>query len=273
MLESATEEKERMLRLSIGGEAWAGDALAKTLLKMDNARRLVEVYTEEAEKAQANLDGFCASVAAGAAYRAQTQEKLAELAVALVGIAAESQALLDELYKILKLRQELASLMQRLASTIELRCDSEAGIPASFVESLSFDLLSASAAWKAVFLGESEKLTAYVVVDKEFEVAETLAQSGVLSFGETVYLPEEEARELLRNDRPAPGGFGWACLPPTLMTVEAFAAAKAEAGPMGSMMQYFLQQKHGELEQKRREAYLLERRGTPVPGVHLGGAH
>jgi hypothetical protein len=55
------------------------------------------------------------------------------------------------------------------------------------------------------------------------------------------------------------------------MTAEAFRAAAVEAGTSGPMLRYFLQQKHGELEQKRREAFLLERRGKLTPGQHLGG--
>jgi len=55
------------------------------------------------------------------------------------------------------------------------------------------------------------------------------------------------------------------------MTVEAFAAVQAESGRKGPLLKYALQQKYSELEQKRRETYLLERRGSLVPNQHLGG--
>jgi hypothetical protein len=154
-----------------------------------------------------------------------------------------------------------------------LQCDFEAGVPASLHEALSLDIVSASKAWNAEFLAQAENLKPYVVCDDDVELKETLARKAVYHFGETVFVLEEEARELLRDDRPQGSGFGWECLPPTLMTAEAFAAVQAEAGPMGKLMKYVLRKKHEKLQQKRREAYLLERRGTPVPNarLHFGG--
>ena len=171
----------------------------------------------------------------------------------------------------LQVREKTIAIMRRQAAAIDLKCSFEAGVPALLDEALSLEIVSASKQWNARFLGEKENLKPYVVCDENFEPEETLARKAIYHFGETVYLLEEEAAQLLRNDRSRAGGFGWECLPPTLMTAEAFAAAQAESGRKGPLLKYVLQQKHSELEQKRRAGYLEQRRGTPVPNAHLGG--
>jgi hypothetical protein len=225
---------------------------------------------EEEEKAQKHLDDFRAAKAEAAPERLRIQGNLAEMASALVGIDAENQLLLEKLYKALQARQELTAAMQRQASAIALPYDFEAGIPGSFIQSLSFDMVAASKAWKARFLCECENLTAYIVVAEEFEAPESLGQSAVAFFGQTVFLSEGEAREFLRDDRPVPGvggAFGWQCLPPTLVTLDAFTAAAAAAKAVGFHVRYYLKGEFEKLEQKRREAFIAERRGTPVPGL------
>lgn len=266
------EEKAQALRMLKNGEGWADALLRDTLRKIDDEERKLAVFKEAAEKAQSDLDGFRTWLEDSAPQRLQTQDSLAALAGARLEIDHELERLLREALAMLQVRQETIEFMRQQARSIALVCSFEAGVPASLHAALSLEIVSASRAWNARFLGEKENLKPYVVCDKNFEpTEETLARKAIYHFGETVYLLEEEAAELLRNDRPQPNGPDWACLPPTLMTAEAFAAAQAESGRTGPILKYFLQQKHSELEQKRREAYLLERRGTPVPGVHLGG--
>ena len=122
-------------------------------------------------------------------------------------------------------------------------------------------------------MGEGEGLKAYVVSGESFEPEETLTRKAIYHFAEVIWLLEEESAEFLRNDRPQPNGRGFETLPPTLMTVEAFEAAAAEAGTSSPMLRYHLQKKHSDLEQKRFEAHKLKMRGSLTPGQHLGGRH
>ncbi len=265
-------EKGKFLKLVTTGEVWADTGLSRTLEKIEAEIRKLALFTEEAAKAELALSNYRAYVAAFAPQRAEIQGNLAQLAAARLEVDRELERLLREALAMLKVREEAVSSMRRQAGAIELTGSFEAGVPASLHEALSLEIVSASEAWNARFLGQEEHLKAYVVSADPFEPEiETLTRRAVYQFGETVYLLEEEAAEFLRNDRPKPNGRGWECLPPALMTAEAFAAAQAESGRAGPILRYVLQQRHDELEQRRFEAYKLERRGTPVPGVHLGG--
>ena len=268
------EEKTRAVKLlkdGGSGMGWADTFLAATLRKIEDEQRKLAVFTEIAAKAQSNLDSFRAAVVGYAPERVRIQNALADFAACRLEVDCELQKLLRAALAMLVVREQTIEVMERLARDIEMKCSFEAGVPASLHEALSLDIVSASKAWNAEFLGEGENLKAYVVCDENFEPKETLSRKAQCHFGETVLLLEEEAREFLRNDRPAPGGFGWECLPPTLMTAEAFAAVQAESGRSGPLLKYILQQKHSEFEQKRRAGYLEERRGTPVRNAHLGG--
>jgi hypothetical protein len=265
-------EKEKFLKLVTNGEVWADAGLSRTLEKIEVETRRLALFTEEAAKAELALSDYRAYLAAFAPQRAQIQDELAQLAAARLEVDRELERLLREALAVLKVREETVGLMRRQAAGIELTGSFEAGVPASLHEALSLGIVSASEAWNAWFLGKEEGLKAYVVSANVFEPKmETLARRAVYQFGETVYLLEEEAAEFLRNDRPKPNGRAWESLPPALMTAEAFAAAQAQSGRTGPMLRYVLQQTHDELEQRRFEAYKLERRGTPVPGAHLGG--
>ena len=270
-LAGLAEEKKRALKLVKDGEGWADAFLRDALQKIEDEQRKLVAFKEIAEKASSNLEDFRAGMTAYAPYRTRTQNALADLAGARLEVDHELERLLCEALAMLRVREETTACMRRQAAAIGLNCSFEAGVPASLHEALSLEIVSASKTWNARFLGEEEHLKPYVVVCNDFEPEETLARKASYSFGETVYLLEEEAAEFLRDDRPQPNGRGWDTLPPDLMTVEAFAAVQAESGRKGPLLKYVLQQKHSELEQKRREAYLLERRGTPVPGVHIGG--
>ena len=268
-ISALTEEKERALKLVKGGEGWSDAFLSDTLHRIEDEERKLAAFKELTAKAQSNLDSFCAALLAYAPERARIQDNLAVLAAARLEVDCELEKLLRQALEMLQVREKTIAFMRQQADAIELRCSFNAGVPASLHEALSLDLVSASKAWNAEFLGESENLKGYVVCDESFEPRETLARKAVYHFGETVFLVEDEAREFLRDDRPQVGGFGWETLPPTLMAAEAFAVAQAEAGPLGKMMKYVLREKHAELEQKRRQAYVEEKRGTPTPGVHL----
>jgi len=267
-LAALAADKKRALKFVQEGQGWADTFLRDTLGKIETEQLKVKAFEEVVATATSNLDGHRAWMAGYAPERARTQDSLAALAGARLEMDCELEKLLREARAMLQARQQTIDFMRQQAWTIGLECSFEAGVPSSLHQALSLEIVSASKAWNARFVGEEKNLKPYVVCDETFEPEETLARKAIYHFGETVYLLEEEAFEFLRNDRVQAGGFGWECLPPTLMTAEAFAAAQAEAGPAGKLMKYVLQQ-NNELQQKRREAYLLERRGTPDPGAHL----
>jgi len=258
------EEKQRLLGFNMAGEAWAGDGLTRLITNIGIAETKLSLFKEEEKKSQENLDAFRADVAARAPWRAQMQDNIAELVGALVRMDRENQPLVDQVYKKLKARQEVCALIRSSAAKIELSYDFEAGIPASFIESLHFDMAAASQAWKALFLGESDALKAYVVCDDSLEPQPTLARKAVYSFGETVLLSEDEARELVRDDRPIPGRPRWDCLPPSLMMAEDFAVVRAEYRGPNALMKHYVRQRHAELTEKRRREFVPTFSGTAV---------
>ncbi len=236
------EEKRGNLKLVIDGEGWADKALSDTLGKIEAETRELAVFTEEAAKAQADLDNYRAAMEAFAPERARVQDGLLQLAGARLEIDFELQRLLREARATLELREQLVSLMHEQAAIIDLAGDFSAGVPSSLHEPLSLEVVSAGMMWNARFCGEEEHLKAYVVCADSFEPeTETLTRKARYSFGETVYLLEEEAAEFLRNDLPQPGGRGWECLPPILMTRETFQAVQAESGRTGPILKYVLQ--------------------------------
>jgi hypothetical protein len=268
-LARSREEKTGTLKLMKEGESWADKFLSDVLSKIEDQQRQLASFKEIAAKAESDLERFRVGIAAYAPERARIQDYLAALAGVRLEVDCKLEKLLRQALEVLRMREDIVALMQRQAADIELRCNFEAGIPSSLHEALSLDIVSASKAWNAEFLGDQEHLRAYVVCDDSFEPRETLTRKAVYGFGETVLLSESEASEFLRNDRPKASGLGWESLPPSLMTAEAFAAAQAESGLPSGLMKYVLRQKHSELEQKRREAYLLGHRGSPIEGIHL----
>jgi hypothetical protein len=270
-LASLAEDKKRFLKLITSGESWADKALSDVLGKVDIEERKLTFLTEEVSKAQTDLDNFRADIDAYAPERARRQGNLAVLAAARLELDHEFQGILRKALAMLEVREQAVKLMRKEAEAIDLSGSFEAGVPPSLHEALTLEIVSASNAWNARMLGQEQNLKPYVVCGDSFEPEETLTRKAIYHFGEVVWLLEEEATEFLRNDRPNPDGREWERLAPSLMTAEMFAAAEAESGRTGPILKYVLQQKHSQVEQKRFEAYKLQRRGTLTPGQHLGG--
>lgn len=262
------EEKARNLALIKQGESWAESPLSKALQNAENENRKLALFTAELEKAQSSLDKFRAHVEADAPRRARVQGEIADLA----GARLELDSLIDEalvkLRELLTQRTSLTDMMRERAQSIELECDLEGGVPPSLYDAAALQIMPASAEWNAIFLGNSEKLKAYVVVIDDFTPGETLARQPIYKFGETVYMSEAEARPLLSLVRRDPTeGRGWGCLPPTLMELEAFEAEKVESG---GFIKYHLRQKHEQRQEARRKAYVAQQNGVPFVEQHYG---
>jgi hypothetical protein len=208
-LDTLSREKKRLVKLITNGDAWADKALSDTLGNIDAEERKLTVFTEEALEARAALDDFLAGVEAYAPERARVQGNLADLAAARLELDRELERLLRAALAILEVREQTVSLIREQAAAIDLTGSFETGVPASLHEALSLEIVCASARWNARFLGEEKHLKPYVVSVESFEPEiETLTRKAVYSFGETVYLLEEEVAEFLRNDRPCRAGAG-----------------------------------------------------------------
>lgn len=98
------------------------------------------------------------------------------------------------------------------------------------LDSLPDELLSQSERWCGWFLGEQKDASPYVVRVDNLLVAETLFHNGLYHFSDTIFLTEEDARDLLCDDYYAGTPQApWHCQSPKVMTVEAYEAAAKTA--------------------------------------------
>ena len=275
-LAKLTADEERY-RIQINrGSNYVEDALRETLRKKEDEQRLIAAYKQDVKKAQRALEEFRASVEASAGARLTQQEKFAAVVLQLHEAARELQEKMRHAAALLSRWDELMVQVEKCAEAIELPCRAEATVPASVREALSFPIVEQSQDWCDRILGEGPTLKPFVVVATGgFEPKESLERKPRYFAGETVYLTQGEAAEFLRTDLPnrsAPWRAGWSFLPPTLMTADDFALAKAEAKKQNISALSYLQAKHEKEDELRHQSFLQQHPGHAgrVAGQHDG---
>jgi hypothetical protein len=252
-----------------GGVVYAPKLEEKTMA-LNVARELLSDHEKERARLRGEIDAFTPS-AEQLAERTRRQDLCAEL----VGKRAGSDALIDKavesLRRMLQGRGEATAEIAKCASGIALAVGED-----SFDGRRAEELLAAlpenfgaeSERWCAWFLGERKNVTAYVVADHTLQIAETLAHSGFYHFSETIEVTPEEARELLRSNRPAPTSEKhWASPPPSIMTVEAFEALRARAEKESTAPEAIVKLQNIEREERLRKANFGMDRQTPAPAT------
>jgi hypothetical protein len=143
------------------------------------------------------------------------------------------------------------------ANTIELARD---GLDAERLDgllvSLPAEVYSASERWADWCLGREKDAKTYVVTDDFLAIPETLASAGVYRFGDRVELSADQARDLLREDRPnRSADFPWRCLTPSIIPVEEFEAIAAEAKEKEESIEDEFAARDFARDAKRKEEY------------------
>lgn len=251
------KEQRRAVGLVKSGVGFGGEVLSEALRKIEDARRKLAVFTDLVSQAEAALDEFRRVTVEEAPERLRQQNELANEVEATLELDEVIERARQGMCALLEARATRKARMEALADSIELRCNLGGGVSDSLLATLSEPILPASKAWAADLLGRDEGLKPYIVVDKQLALPETLARSAPLFFGQTVHLSDEEARELLREDRAKPESerrYPWEIIPPSIMTPEAFAQAEAEA-PDKRLVFVLLQQRHEARQRMAAEAY------------------
>lgn len=241
--------------------------LDATLLEIANTHGVIKACEEEksrTEEAVRKLDPDPVEIQA----RLIRQRELAALAERRQQQDRKVDVLLKELREALEERAYVTAEMSSAAENLELT------IPKDDLEmrleklsaSLPADLLTASERWHCWFLGKQDGRKPYRVCEEHLLVPETLAHNGLYHFGDTIQLTEEEARVLSRADRPASKRRQmWTCAPPSVMTVEAFAAAVRTAKEKGVSVQDICFWREVELDAAARERFKVDMK--PAPGA------
>lgn len=258
------------LKRSLGGDTFADVALSRTLEELEEKKRLLAAYQEQRAYIEAQLRELDEPTPAAQDARLDQQARLAAMARERLEKDQEIDEAVNALRSLLQERGRLTAQMAEGASSIELDFSSPDDQRfEALLASLPEAVVRQSQAWAAWFIGERADEKPYIVRDDCLVVPETLAHHGVYFFGETLRLTGEEAAELSRTDRPAATRKEpWRCLPPSITTPEAYAAALAAAEEAGISVNglYFREDSQGDMKNERRL-----KAGTPVLGAPTSG--
>jgi hypothetical protein len=261
------EDKARQLKGSLSHDGMDRLVLARTLEQLESENRIVIPYREQRDQIQAEIDKLGASPAQ-AAERAERHRYLAKLAADRVQKDQLVEGALNGLRRLLKERGELTGKMLKGAEAADFTVDDD-GLDArrfdELLAALPGELALSSEHWLEWFLGKGESLKTYVVRDKSLTVPETLANPGVVHFGDRIELRQDQARELLRNDRPARDpNESWRHLPPSIMTVEGYEAMVRAAEKQGFSLETFRFKEDADRDEKAKERFIEERFGEQL---------
>ncbi len=265
----AEQLKARYLKLAAEGGRSGHDSLtlARGLQELEDARRVLAAYDEQRKAIEARIAGLALSPAQ-VVERRERQNYVAQLTDERHKKDQHIDGALKAVRRLLQERRELSAKIQKSADAAEITPGAD-GLDAQrfdeLLAALPEDLLTESNRWAGWFLG-TQSAKPYVVRDRLLVLPETLASHGVYCFGERVELSDEQARELLREDRPARTNVApWRCAPPSIMTVEAWDAAVALAKGRGVTVEDVLFWEDYDRDAKLRESF-----GPPYEDLQVG---
>lgn len=219
--------------------------LGQTLRALEDENRVLAAYQKLRAEVQAQCDKLGQVDARALKARQEQQAAFSALVSERLEKDRQAETLLRNLQAALDERAALAAKMAECAAALDFTIDPYGDTldTRRFEElraALPSELAASSERWSGWITGTTG-VKPYIVRDARLEVRETLKSAGVFHFGETVELTDEEARELLREDRPAPTNDApWRCAPPSIMTIEAFEEATAAAAEKGMDLDDYL---------------------------------
>lgn len=232
------ENKERQITSTNLRSLVSDRALSEILREMEDKKLKVAAYTERAEALRSQIGSLCYAGAKELAKGRKQRRQLARLAGQRLELDRKIEAALPGLRRLLEERASLTDEMRPLAASIDLSVDLDRTRFDDLLSSLPETVLPASERWTAWFIGKQRK--PYVVCVEELDMPETLVHHGLYKFGETAFLTDGEASELLRQDR--------------VLTQKAFKQAVAEARRLGADVPELMRIRQQERERQAQEA-------------------
>lgn len=262
------EESKAFLtnRVVVHDEHTMQPRLDEKLMEIANVHGVIKSCEEERERTEQairKLDPGSVEVQA----RLAQQGKLAELVEKRLDKDRKIDELLAELRQVLHERADSTAEMANPATALELtmpKTDLDTRLE-KLAASLPEDVFTASEKSHLWFLGKQKATKAYIVVDEHLLRPETLAHNGIFHFGDIIQLIDEEARELLRRDRPATKRRQvWTYAPPSVMSLQAFEAMTKEAQQKGIPVETINFWKNVQLDAAAENQYKVEGRMSPA---------
>jgi hypothetical protein len=267
-------EKDKAALLNSPPQRVDQSVLAMYLRDLEDKRRILATYKEQRTSVEDKI-AKCPPSAGDLKARAKEQQRLAQLIAERLEKDRQANAALTSLRQALQERAGLTATMKKSVVALDFASDGDLLDAQRFdalVTSLPEDLLAGSQWWSTWFLGKEKGVKPYIVRDRLLAIPETLASHGVYRFGDRVELSKEQAKELMREDRPTPTQAApWRCAPPSVMTIEAYEAADSLAEKTGITIQEVLM--WGDFE---RDAKIMKRftpptiDGGPIPREDSG---
>jgi len=169
--------------------------------------------------------------------RQRHQREFRETAESRLECDRKAEHLLEQLRAVLLKRGELTEHLAACAVRLELPAfasDLGGGPFTNLLGTLPENGLTASERWYGRFFGEDKDAKSYVIVDDALILPETWASDGICHFGDVVQLDDQQAHELLRDDRPVPGSNArWEFLPASIITLGDYQALAKKADESG----------------------------------------
>jgi hypothetical protein len=157
------------------------------------------------------------------------QEQVASLVGARLEKDREADRLIGDLKRVLGERAALTRKIGEQCEALDLEISPDGLDEARFenlLASLPEGVLTGSERWHGWFVGKRKDVKPYVVRAHRLMATETLFHNGVYSFGDSIYLSEQEASDLLCEEYAGTHPEArWRCAPPLVMTVEAYQMA------------------------------------------------
>ena len=281
-------EKARLTEgLINSNDRWTRTQFNDANMELENARNVVAACEERIAENNVAIQELSPSPDLLRKRREQ-QQRFGELASERLEGDRAVYGLISGLREALAERAVLTDRMRELAGALDLtvangELDEFRFEPLS--DALPSDRSAECERWHGWFTGQRPRVSTYIVRDEHLTVRETLADHGVYSLGDPIVLSEDEARELLREDRPpaaagsatgeAPGATPlgtvlltpsempldidaapWRVQPPSIMTTAAYEEAAQTARDEGLTLREVLLRQDIDRELRAREAFL-----------------
>jgi len=214
--------KEASLMRRIAGRGGNLVPLGPILTELEETKAELGAYRGQRVLIQREIEGLVNPTPAQTAARTEGQNFLARILSDRFDVDLQIDTALKDLRQLLEQRAGLSAKVIEGARAVNLTIGGGGLDNWRFdvlLDSLPTDLAARSERFVKWFLGEAQATKTYIVRDEIFTLSETLASPHVYHSGDHVELTDEQAAQLLSEERPDG---------PSIMTVETQKAEIAE---------------------------------------------
>jgi hypothetical protein len=192
----------RLKQAVVRGDPVFGSNLGDATRELEDEKLRLATLKEETGRLKARINGLTRPTHSQADERRRQQIQLGRLAAIRQEKDRAMAHHIDAILRLLPEREELTAKMRAAAAAVDLKGGADFLDEARFArlaEALPSDLLPKSAAWSAWFAGQERGKKPYIVSARTLTLEETLAECHCYQRGDTVYLTEEQATDLLAS--------------------------------------------------------------------------